>query len=320
MFRPPDSDFRSCENNPHSNGALHVRCAYRKLAAMTPTPSTPYSRDLGDELRHLREKHTTYTGTEMGYVLGWHQTKVSNVENGKVRASEIDIVQYLTTCKRSRAFVEGFLNRYRHAFDAYFVQVPENLRTIAISESPATKITSISTATVPGLLQTEPYTRMILKSGGRASPDQIGRLVEARMARQAILRRHDRPDCLFYVHENALQLNVGDDAVMAEQMQRLMFNTHTIRIVPKSSGPAGVVLADYVQWEYDKDRPVVYSENELTRVFAHDSTAIARYAAILERLASVALDEGQSRSLLMNYSGRHSRPREDPDASGHGVA
>ncbi|TWP47289.1 helix-turn-helix domain-containing protein [Lentzea tibetensis] len=284
---------------------------------MTPTPSTPYSRDLGDELRHLREKHTSYTGTEMGYVLGWHQTKVSNVENGKTRASEIDIVQYLTTCKRSRASVEEFLNRYRHAFDAYFVQVPENLRTLALAEAPATKATSYDQTVIPGMLQTENYARAYLARRRPMPEDKLETFVAFRMQRQAVLQREDRPAWTFFVHEQALRLHVGDDQVMEEQMLRLMFKTHSIRIVPDSAGAAGAIGGTYIRWEYKRDKPVVYTETLIGQLFSQDKRAVARCTQLFNDLDQIAMDEGQSRSLLMGYIGR---PREDPNDPGSHVA
>jgi hypothetical protein len=104
---------------------------------MNGDPSTPYSRDLGDELRQVREHYTTFRSRKIARMLGWDPGKVSNIEHGKVRASEVDIVQYLGRCGRSQTFIEDFLNRYRSAFDHYFVQAPGQLRTVSMAESSA---------------------------------------------------------------------------------------------------------------------------------------------------------------------------------------
>ncbi|GAA3656642.1 hypothetical protein GCM10022267_48550 [Lentzea roselyniae] len=91
------------------------------VGRMTAITSTAYSRDLGDELRRLREKHTRLTGFAFAEQLGWDPSKVSNIENGKARASEIDLVQYLMTCGRDSNYFEAFRDRYRYAFDPYVV-------------------------------------------------------------------------------------------------------------------------------------------------------------------------------------------------------
>ncbi|HEX7305565.1 helix-turn-helix transcriptional regulator [Lentzea sp.] len=99
---------------------------------MIGDPSTPYSRDLGDELRQVRERCTTFRGRKIARMLGWDPGKVSNIENGKVRATEIDLVQYLGRCGKSQEFVLDFLDRYRSAFDHYFVQAPGRLGTLSM--------------------------------------------------------------------------------------------------------------------------------------------------------------------------------------------
>src|SRR5688500_6123783 len=60
---------------------------------------------------------------------------------------------------------------------------------------------------------------------------------EVRTQRQVLLQREDRPECTFFVHERAIRLQVGSDQVMEEQLLRLMFKTHTLRIVPSSRSP-----------------------------------------------------------------------------------
>ncbi|ANZ37886.1 hypothetical protein BBK82_19305 [Lentzea guizhouensis] len=275
---------------------------------MNGDPSTPYSRDLGDELRQIREQCTTFRGRKIARMLGWDPAKVSNVEHGKVRASEIDIVQYLGRCGRSLEFIEGFLDRYRAAFDPYFVQVPTSLRTMAMAESAAQAIITYDLTTIPGLLQTEEYALALYEARGVLAPELIAAAVRFRMERQTLLQRHDRPACTFYIHENALRLKVGTDAVMEDQLMRLLFHTHVLRIVPAASGPAGVFMAHYVLWEYEKRGSVAYSHSDIARVFVQDEVGVKRCKSIFARLDALALDEGQSRTMVADLA---SRSRED---------
>jgi transcriptional regulator with XRE-family HTH domain len=282
---------------------------------MAPSfPSTAYSRDLGDELRRLRETCTNLKGAQVAAQLGWDPSKVSTIEHGKARPSEIDLVQFLTMCGKDIDFFEDFKRRYRNAFDEYIVQLPGNLRTVAMAESTATKIFSYNTLTVPGLLQTARYAECLCRAAGMTVEEQIPALVRARMDRQAILRRHDRPDCVFYIHELALRQQVGDEQVMADQYLQLLFNAHIVRVVPADVlvNSAGILL-----WEYEKAMPVAYSETDLTQVFVQDRGAIARTRLVFDRLAEVALDEEQSRRKLAEYV---NLPREDLDDPGPHLA
>lgn len=267
---------------------------------MDSITSTAYSRDLGDELRRLRESCTGIKAVQFAELLGWHQSKVSTIERGKARASEIDLAQFLTACGKNLEFFEEFRRRYQHAFDLYFVQVTDSLRTLAMTEALATKIVSYDFTTIPGLLQTKAYTRELFKDADQETPEEIEKYAEVRGERQAIMRRASRPDCLFYVHEVALQLRLGDAALMEEQYMRLLYNTHTLRLIPAHISPAAL-RTDCVLYRFEKAAPVVFSETNMAQLFAQDTAAVARAERLFERLDRLALDEVQSRSKLMEY-------------------
>ncbi|WP_112263770.1 helix-turn-helix domain-containing protein [Lentzea terrae] len=281
---------------------------------MTVITATVCSRALGDELRRVREACTDLGGAQMAMKLGWHPSKVTNIEKGKARASEIDLVQYLTMCDKDIDFFENFRMRYKNAFEEYVVQVPDNLRTVAMAESTAKTITSYTTQSVPGLVQTPEYADAFFRLGGLMTEERIAANLRFRMDRQAVLRRHDRPTCLFYVHEVALTQRVGDDRIMEDQYARLLFETHDIRIVPLD-----VVVPSYgcVLWEFEKSMPVAYSETDLAQVFVQDPGAIARTRLLFNHLDEVALDAEQSRSKLAEYV---SPPREEFDGRGPRLA
>ncbi|MFD5828107.1 helix-turn-helix domain-containing protein [Lentzea sp. NPDC060358] len=271
------------------------------------TISTAYSRDLGDELRRLRESSTGLTGRALAVQLGWDPSKVSNIEHGRARASEIDLVQYLTLCGKDVDFFEEFRRRYRHAFDLYFVQVPDNLRTIAMTESLATKITTYDVLLMPGLLQTVPYAQELFIERGIETPENIKKGIDLRVERQAIMRRPNRPECVFYIHELALQMRLGSAQVMEEQYLRLLHRTHTLRIVPASAMKAAL-LSKCALYEFEKAPPVAFSATDSAMVFAQDPAALERTRKVFKRLDALALDQEQSRRKLAEYV---SRLRED---------
>lgn len=273
------------------------------VGRMTAITSTAYSRDLGDELRRLREKFTTLTGHAFAEQLGWDPSKVSNIEKGKARASEIDLVQYLMMCGRDSAHFEAFRERYRYAFDPYVLVVPDNLRTLAMAEAQAQKITSYDGLSMPGLVQTPEYARALLTEGGNEAAKDIEKFVQLRIDRQSIMRRPNPPECVFYVHELALRLRVGDARVMEEQYLRLLFHTHVVRIVPMSAGVAIAMRSARRLFSFEKMVPVAYSENDVAQVFAHDGKAIASSREFFKWLDARALNGEQSRSMLTDYVG-----------------
>ncbi|MCR3751204.1 helix-turn-helix domain-containing protein [Lentzea californiensis] len=274
---------------------------------MTAIISTAYSRDLGDELRRLRENNTSFGGRAMAAQLGWDPSKVSNIETGKARPTEVDLAQYLATCGKGIEFLQDFGNRYRHAFDLYFAQAPGNLRTLAMVESMAKKIFAYEILSIPGLLQTEAYARAQFEEAGNVSPEDVDKGVKLRMLRQSIWQRPYRPQCVFYVHELALRMRVGDAKVMEDQYLRLLFNAHILRVVPATV--KGIAFhSKCTLFEFGKVSPLAYTETDLAKVFAQEEAAVAWSRKLFERLDAVALDEEQSRSKLAEYV---SGPRED---------
>ncbi|MEV6238005.1 helix-turn-helix transcriptional regulator [Lentzea sp. NPDC051838] len=281
---------------------------------MTAILSTPYSRDLGDELRRLRESCTEFNGRRMAVQLGWDPSKVSDVELGKVRASEIDLVQYLATCGKNIDYVNEFRSRYYNAFDRYFAQVPDNLRTVAMTEAIATTIFAYNVLTVHGLLQTQDYARQLFVDSHIEAPEDIATHVQARMDRQMIMRRPNRPDCVFYVHELALRLPLGDARLREEQYLRLLFNTHILRVVPAN---VSAFRSPVTLYEFGKAAPVVYNDSDTVQVWAQDSVAVARTKRLFQRLDAVALDAEQSKRRLAEYV---SGLREDAHDGGTNLA
>ncbi|WP_434445037.1 helix-turn-helix domain-containing protein [Lentzea sp. E54] len=260
---------------------------------MTVTTSTAYSRDLGDELRRLRQRFTGLRGRSLAIQLGWDPSKVSNLEHGKIRVSEIDLAQYLTACGKDIDFIDDFCRRYRNAFDPYLAQSAADVRTLAMTEAMATKITAYDVLTVNSLLQTPKYARALQAATGHVPED---------MDRQAVLRRPGGPTCVFYLHELALRMHPGDAQVMEEQCASLQANSRLVRIVPAEAETAAF-QSQCTLYEFEKATPLVYAESDLAQVFAQDDTAVERSRKLFDLLDAVALDETRSQRLLAEYRG-----------------
>jgi transcriptional regulator with XRE-family HTH domain len=289
---------------------------------MTSTDSTASSRELGEELRRLRDL-TGLDGALLADRLGWHAATLTQVEQGRARIGELDLLRLLVHCGLERSAIDGFVARHQAAVEPYLSRpgcdrLPENLRALTLAEAEAEAITSFDLATIPGLLQTEDYARALFSQLGLTSPDEIAPAVRARAGRQAMLRPYGGPRCTFFIHENALRMKVGGDQVMEDQLLRLIFQATSprcvIRIVPASVGGAGALSAGCKLIEYPASVPIVYTETEMTRSFSTEPQAIARSQLIFERLAVFAIPRQASRTLMMEYLAEYDRPREDDGA------
>jgi transcriptional regulator with XRE-family HTH domain len=189
--------------------------------------STARTRELGAELRKAREA-ARYTGQELAKKLGWSQSKVSRMESGSRGTSEVDAAIYLAFCGIMGNELHRILDIARARDDDFWLHHPKRssgLRSLVAQETTAEKITYYEPLVLPGLLQTEDYARALFHGVGIVPADKIPMVVERRMNRQALLRRENPPKIWFFVHENALRLDLADDRIMHEQILHILLST-----------------------------------------------------------------------------------------------
>lgn len=272
------------------------------------TSSTPYSRDLGDELRRFRETCTQYTGAGLAEQLGWDASKVSTIEKGKVRATDLDLAQYLTACGKTREVIDEFTGRYRRAFDFGFVQKLGEYRTLTLAERAADAITCYSPASVPDLLRTASYAEQSLRLTGVPIED-IQSAVHSQLERQAILYAANRPNLTFYVTEDVARCQHFERDVARAQISHLHRMATVLRIIP--TGSIALLNTAFTLYEYDKFPAVVFTETHTANVFVQDTYSVGRCKSAFEALGSVALDTTQSRDLLVRALDEDHRVQPD---------
>ena len=254
---------------------------------------TPRSRELGDELRTLREPFAK--GAEFAKSLDWDPSKVSNIERGKVHPTDVDLAQYLTACGKDRHWITEFIDHYRQAFEPYFAQHPANSKTILFAERTATAITGYGGPMIPALFQTDAYTDHVLQQG-EASPEQVRAAVQSQQERRCILRSPWRPTCLFYVNESAVRALLADDRTRMDQLELLKCMSWAIRVVPADkelSSSSGFTL-----YEYEKMPATAVVDCDVARVFVQDDAATSRCRRVLATLDHIALGHSESRDLF----------------------
>jgi transcriptional regulator with XRE-family HTH domain len=285
---------------------------------MKDRDTTARSRELGEELRRVRER-AGYNGSELARKLGWSPSRVSRLESGTRGTSEVDLAVLLAVCNVTGAELERLLELAREAFASTWLQphgdrISDQLRTLAMHEATATAIFGYEPMVVPGLLQTENYTQALFRWAGLVPTDQINPLVQTRMARQSLLRRRQPPKVCFYIHEHALFAPPGNFRIMNEQLLHLALVAArpqcTIRVISKHAGLHGALGDRFRIMKFRDHRPMAYVETSISSLFLEKPHDIAAYQAILNRLAEVALDEGQSRERLVRLANDYDE-RED---------
>jgi transcriptional regulator with XRE-family HTH domain len=293
------------------------RSTKAKVQTMLSRQTTARGRALGEELRTWRER-ANLSAIEIARRLSWSHSKVSNMERGQRAVSEVDAAMYLACCRTPGQDIKEILEFF-HAQEGTWLQLhgtqmADMLRSLIALETTAESIHSFELAVIPGLLQTEDYTRALITEGGLAPVEAIGPRTQFRMKRQVLLRRQWPPKCRYFIHESALLLPVGGSKVMNDQLLQLVFASAqrhiSIRVVPFSVGPHPGVGGPFNMLKYRNGSPVTYLENDAATLFLDGSPA-TRYRTHLERLDAIALSEDQSRSFLAHLANEYDRERQN---------
>ncbi|MFC7731235.1 helix-turn-helix domain-containing protein [Actinomadura keratinilytica] len=190
-------------------------------------------------LRELRQD-ARLTQRRLAELAGWHESKVSKIEHGKQTPSEDDI---RTWCRLVGAddhvldliaTVRNVATAYREWRREWRAGAHRRQQTIAAQEAETTLFRIFEPTVLPGLLQTREYAAQRFRDNiaFHGTGGDVDTAVQARMARQEVLRRGDR-DRRFHmvICEVALTIGLADDDVMIAQLERLL----TLSTLPRLS-------------------------------------------------------------------------------------
>jgi hypothetical protein len=199
-----------------------------------------------------------------------------------------------------RAFGTAFMQFYR-----MFVKgehAPVWYRPFIEQEGWATLLRVYQPLLVPGILQTEAYTRALL-AGFRLQSHLIADMVTTRLGRQEIL--HRRPDpcqLVAVVDEGVLHRRVGDATVMRDQLNALVAACEhpnvRVQVVPFDAG-VYVGLDGPLVLAAVEGRSVGFLEGHLKGRVIESPDAIADLEGAWETIRDYALPSNQSLELIM---------------------
>jgi transcriptional regulator with XRE-family HTH domain len=262
-----------------------------------PQDSAPLRRRLRNELREARNR-AGLTQREIADRLDWSPSKIIRIESGQVAISMVDLRALLgeygvTDKSRVEGLVDIARSSRRSSWDEYKDVLPQAGMDYLGFESAAVIVRQYENMLVPGLLQTEAYTRAILPAGG-VGQAAVDRLVEARKARQELLDRLDRPELFFVLDEAVIRRLVGGADVMRAQLENLLTlnakDNVTVQVVPYSVGAYNGMYGPFVHLELSEEDSVLYLESRKETIF-QELEGIATDAENFERLIADAISQ-----------------------------
>jgi transcriptional regulator with XRE-family HTH domain len=254
-------------------------------------------RRLASELRRLREA-AGLTIDEVGEKLECSASKISRIETGHVGVTPRDVRDmlelYALDEDQREALVQlarearkkGWWQAYNEVFTGSFVGL----------ESDASSLRAYQALLIPGLLQTDDYTRAVHRAiRPDAGEDEIERRVAARSARQKLLDDAQPPEYWAIIDEAVLHRAVGGPEIMRAQLHRLLEAAElphvTLQVVPYSAGAHAGMEGPFLILGFPEqaDPDVVYVETTTTGSYLEEPADVYRYTLMFDHLRASAM-------------------------------
>jgi transcriptional regulator with XRE-family HTH domain len=169
-------------------------------------------------------------------------------------------------------------------------------------EPGASRIRTVETLVIPGLLQTEDYARRIIEGGGIDDPAEVTRRVEARKLRQGILDTTGSPPVYWAVIDEAALRKIPED-IREGQIRHLIDVQRPalrVQILPDEAGLHAAVGGGFTMLDFPEDSGLVYTENALTSRIEEEPDEVAAWDLVYQYVSASALSIEASRTMLVN--------------------
>lgn len=168
-------------------------------------------------------------------------------------------------------------------------------------EQDAASITSYTMYYVPALLQTEDYTRAIIKGiAPKIDPKILENRIEARTLRQKLLEKDPPPKYRVLIDESVLCRPVGGRAIMLGQLDKILglvqTGKATVQVVPFEIGAHAAQDSNFIVLDFDdKELPsIAFVEGLAAHQYLERKEDIERYSEAIESLRDSALSPRES--------------------------
>jgi transcriptional regulator with XRE-family HTH domain len=255
-------------------------------------------QELATRLRELREAAELST-TRLAASLGWSQSKVSKIENGRTRPAISDVEAWLAAVDAPsdlRAVVVDLAESV-HVASTIWDQTlrggrEEHQRVVGRLREQAVEIRVFQNGVVPGLLQTAEYARRVLRLADVFQLRDTTQAAATRIERQTILYEDGRT-FEFVVTEAALRYCPGPPGLLVAQYDKLLSALTlpgvSISVLPSDSTASTVQIQPFVIYRLPDDTALVTIETYTRELTLTDAEEVKVYQEVYERLRADAL-------------------------------
>jgi transcriptional regulator with XRE-family HTH domain len=268
---------------------------------------------VGNELRRTRDARGL-TQTQAGARIGANADHISRLEKGqtRVRFAEVEkLLEFYEDDPRHIETITGIARgaNHRGRWSGHRATFPDWFRMYVDLENGAETIRQVSSETIPGILQVEPYIRTIHAEWPRNVHDEqaVDEWVAARKERQEIFTRADRPTVSFVLAESCLRRMVGGPEVMGEQLEYLLKVSRQrsvqLQILPFKTKTFCEVSYPFTMLTIGapgiaSPLEFAYVENYDEARYLDDKDAVRAYGELWGRLTAAALGRKESQDFI----------------------
>ncbi|MFE9970704.1 Scr1 family TA system antitoxin-like transcriptional regulator [Streptomyces hirsutus] len=267
----------------------------------------------GTRVRRLRTA-AGLTQAELGARTHVVSTRITQIERASGAKPTLELARALdAVLGADDLLVELWPYVYREAFPDWSRKFMEySGRAIAVHEYAA--------HVVPGLLQTEDYARAVLSVGRTlGGEEQLEERVALRMGRQERLGTPCRPELWVVLDEAVLRRPVGGQAVMREQLERLLGTTEephiTVQVLPFDQGEHHVMGGSLTVLTLPDGSEAAYTEGAHYGQLIEDPGEVRSFALTYDRLRAAALPPLMSLDMIRSVREDNHRGAKVPSRS-----
>lgn len=286
-----------------------------------PTNQTVCRKLIGNELRHAREQKG-FNQDEAADHIGAKVSKISRLELGQTRVSMPEVKMLLEFYEYAPEQVEGLLTLARGAnqrgrWDGYRASIPEWFRMYVDLESGAEEIRWVQAELIPGLLQTEDYTRAIHAEALAAAsePETVENQIRTRIGRQQHLLGDSAPGASFVLSESCLHREIGGADVMRAQLDHLttlaQLKHVQIQVLPYKTKtyvrgvPFAFTLLTLGAPGLASPLDIAYVETYDDASYIDEKDVVRSYASQWRRMTAAALGPAESIDFIREVAARY---------------
>lgn len=248
-------------------------------------------------------------GSQLARELGINPAHVTQMEGGKtgISVERLQLIASVCMCANQPlldALAEIITERERGGWwEEYRGTLPIDFLEVAELEGAAHRLSTYTTAFLPGLLQSGAYARTLFAQTYPPLPShEVDLRTIFRLRRQDIVRSGLTPYIAF-IHETALRMQFCGPEVLSAQLDSLIVDSEfpdiSVRVVPftASVSPSPSENFTYAEGPIAELDSAQMDTGHGIRLF--DSPAhLARFRALLAQMESSALSEEKSRDLI----------------------